>query len=171
MTDKARGRQVAIGDKGHPGAQQQREHTGVSAVVHTAGVGGRVVEHHHGDGGCGGKAQDHAARIGLAHMHGYHGEQQRRPNQVELLLDGKRPKMRKRRGVAQGVKVRNVLRNLPPVVKEQQRRQDVGTHLGEHHVVKDGAQRAGHHHDGHHGGEQAADAADPEALEVDAAGL
>ena len=120
MTDKARGRQVAVGDKGHPGAQQQREHAGVGAVVHAAGVGGGVVEHHHGDGGCGGKAQDHAARIGLAHVRGHHGEQQRRPNQIELLLDGERPKMRERRGVAQGVKVRNVLGNLPPIVKEQQ---------------------------------------------------
>lgn len=33
------------------------------------------------------------------------------------------------------------------------------------------AQRAGHHHDGHHGGDQATDAANPEALEVDASGL
>ena len=79
--------------------------------------------------------------------------------------------MRERRGVAQSIEVRDVLGNLPPVVEEQQRRQDVGAHLGEHHVVKDGAQRAGHHHDGHHGGDQATDAADPEALEVDAAGL
>lgn len=79
--------------------------------------------------------------------------------------------MRERRGVAQGVEVRDVLRDLPPVVEEQQRRQDVGTHLGEHHVVKDRAQRARHHHDGHYGGEQAADAANPEALEVDASGL
>ena len=104
-------------------------------------------------------------------MHGHHGKEQRRPNQVELLLDGERPKVRERRGIAQGVEVRDVLRNLPPVVEEQQRRQDVGTHLGEHYVVKDRAQRAGHHHDGHYGGEQAADAANPEALEVDASGL
>jgi hypothetical protein len=69
------------------------------------------------------------------------------------------------------IEVRDVLGNLPPVVEEQQRRQNVGAHLGEHHMVKDGAQRAGHHHDGRHGGEQAADTADPEALEVDAAGL
>ena len=104
-------------------------------------------------------------------MHGYHGKQQWRPNQVELFLDGERPKVRERRGVAQSIEVRDVLGNLPPVVEEQQRRQDVGAHLGEHHVVKDGAQRAGHHHDGHHGGDQATDAADPEAFEVDAAGL
>ena len=37
-------RQVAIGDKGHPGTQQQREHAGVGAVVHAAGVGDRVVK-------------------------------------------------------------------------------------------------------------------------------
>lgn len=164
-------RQVAIGDKGHPGTQQQREHAGVGAVVHAAGVGGGVVKHHHGEGRNRGKAQNHAARVGLARMHGYHGKQQWRPNQVELFLDGKRPKVRERRRVAQGIEVRDVLGNLPPVVEEQQRRQDVGAHLGEHHVVKDGAQRAGHHYDGHHGGEQAADTADPEALEVDAAGL
>lgn len=168
---EAHGRQIAIGDKGHPGAQQQREHTGVSAVVHAAGVGGGVVEHHHGDGGNRSQAQNHAARAGLAHAHGYHGKKQRGPNQVELLLDGERPKVCERRGVAQGVEVRDVLRDLPPVVEEQQRRQDVGTHLGEHHVVKDRAQRARHHHDGHYGGEQAADAANPEALEVDASGL
>ena len=104
-------------------------------------------------------------------MHGYHGKQQWRPNQVELFLDGERPKVRKRRGIAQGVEVRDVLHNLPPVVKEQQRRQNVGTHLGEHHVVKDGAQRAGHEHYRYHGGDQATDAANPEALKVDAAGL
>ena len=171
MADKARRRQVAVGDKGHPGAQQQREHAGVGAVVHAAGVGGGVVEHHHGDGGDGGEAQDHAARVGLAHVHRHHGEQQRRPNKIELFLDGKRPKVRERRGVAQGVKVRNVLHDLPPVIKEQQRRQDVGAHLGEHHMVKDSAQCAGHHHDGYHGGEQATDAADPEALEIDTTGL
>ena len=164
-------RQVAIGDKGHPGAQQQREHAGVGAVVHAAGVGGGVIEHHHGDGGDSSQAQNHAARVGLAHVHGYHSEQQRGPNQVELFLDGERPKVRKRRGVAQSIEVRDVLGNLPPVVEEQQRRQNVGAHLGEHHVVEDGAQRTGHHHDGHHGGDQATDAADPEALEVDAAGL
>lgn len=164
-------RQVAIGDKGHPGAQQQREDAGVGAVVHAAGVGGRVVEHHHGKGGYRCESQDHTARVGFAHMHGHHGKQQRWPNQVELFLDGERPKVRKRRGVAQGVEVRNVLHNLPPVVKEQQRRQNVGTHLGEHHVVEDGAQRTGYNHNGHHGGDQATDAADPEALEVDAAGL
>ena len=61
--------------------------------------------------------------------------------------------------------------NLPPVVEEQQRRQDVGAHLGEHHVVKDGAQRAGHEHYRYHGGDQATDAANPEALKIDAAGL
>ena len=104
-------------------------------------------------------------------MHGYHGKQQWRPNQVELFLDGKRPKVRERRGVAQGIEVRDVLGNLPPVVEEQQRRQDVGAHLGEHHVVKDGAQRAGHEHYRYHGGDQATDAANPEALKVDAAGL
>ena len=164
-------RQVAIGDKGHPGTQQQREHAGVGAVVHAAGVGARVVKHHHCEGGCRGKAQNHAARVGLAHMHGYHGKQQWRPNQVELFLDGKRPKVRERRGVAQSIEVRDVLGNLPPVVEEQQRRQDVGAHLGEHHVVKDGAQRAGHEHYRYHGGDQATDAANPEALEVDAAGL
>ena len=164
-------RQVAIGDKGHPGTQQQREHAGVGAVVHAAGVGGRVVKHHHGEGRYRGKAQNHAARVGFAHMHGYHGKQQWRPNQVELFLDGKRPKVRERRGVAQSIEVRGVLGNLPPVVEEQQRRQDVGAHLGEHHVVKDGAQRAGHEHYRCHGGDQATDAANPEALEVDAAGL
>ena len=115
-------RQVAIGDKGHPGTQQQREHAGVGAVVHAAGVGGRVVKHHHGEGRYRGKAQNHAARVGLAHMHGYHGKQQWRPNQVELFLDGKRPKVRERRGVAQSIEVRDVLGNLPPVVEEQQRR-------------------------------------------------
>ena len=164
-------RQVAIGDKGHPGTQQQREHAGVGAVVYAAGVGGRVVKRHHGEGRYRGKAQNHAARVGLAHMHGYHGKQQWRPNQVELFLDGKRPKVRERRGVAQSIEVRDVLGNLPPVVEEQQRRQDVGAHLGEHHVVKDGAQRAGHEHYRYHGGDQATDTADPEALEVDAAGL
>ena len=168
---EANRRQVAIGDKGHPGTQQQREHAGVGAVVHAAGVGGRVVKRHHGEGRYRGKAQNHAARVGLAHMHGYHGKQQRRPNQVELFLDGERPKVRERRGVAQSIEVRNVLGNLPPVVEEQQRRQDVGAHLGEHHVVKDGAQRASHHHNGYHGGDQATDAANPEALKVDAAGL
>ena len=164
-------RQVAIGDKGHPGAQQQREDAGVGAVVHAAGVGGRVVEHHHGKGGYRCESQDHTARVGFAHMHGHHGKQQRWPNQVELFLDGERPKVRKRRGVAQGVEVRDVLGNLPPVVEEQQRRQDVGAHLGEHHVVKDGAQRAGHEHYRYHGGDQATDAANPEALKVDATGL
>ena len=168
---EAHRRQVAIGDKGHPGTQQQREHAGVGAVVHAAGIGGGVVEHHHGDGGNRGKAQNHAARVGFAHMHGYHGKQQRRPDEVELLLDGKRPKVRERRGVAQGIEVRDVLGDLPPVVKEQQRRQDVGAHLGEHHVVKDCAQRASHEHYRYHGGDQAADTADPEALEVDASGL
>lgn len=54
-------------------------------------------------------------------------------NQVELFLDGKRPKVREWRGVAQSIEVRDVLGNLPPVVEEQQRRQDVGAHLGEHH--------------------------------------
>ena len=170
-TSETHRRQVAIGDKGHPGTQQQREHAGVGAVVHAAGVGGRVVKHHHGKGRYRGKAQNHAARVGLAHVHGYHSEQQRGPNQVELFLDGERPKVRKRRGVAQGVEVRDVLGNLPPVVKEQQRRQNVGTHLGEHHVVKDGAQHAGHEHYRYHGGDQATDAANPEALKVDAAGL
>ena len=170
-TSETHRRQVAIGDKGHPGTQQQREHTGVGAVVHAAGVGGGVIEHHHGEGRYRGKAQNHAARVGFAHMHGYHGKQQWRPNQVELFLDGKRPKVRERRGVAQSIEVRDVLGNLPPVVEEQQRRQDVGAHLGEHHVVEDGAQSTGHHHDGHHGGDQATDAADPEALEVDAVGL
>ena len=164
-------RQVAIGDKGHPGTQQQREHAGVGAVVQAAGVGGRVVKHHHGEGRYRGKAQNHAARVGLAHMHGYHGKQQWRPNQVELFLDGKRPKVRERRGVAQSIEVRDVLGNLPPVVEEQQRRQDVGAHLGEHHVVKDGTQRAGHEHYRYHGGDQATDAANPEALKVDVAGL
>jgi len=104
-------------------------------------------------------------------MHGYHGKQQWRPNQVELFLDGKRPKVRERRGVAQSIEVRDVLGNLPPVVEEQQRRQDIGAHLGEHHVVEDGAQSTGRYHDGHHGGDQATDAANPEALEVDASGL
>ena len=104
-------------------------------------------------------------------MHGYHGKQQWRPNQVELFLDGKRPEVRERRGVAQSIEVRDVLGNLPPVVEEQQRRQDVGAHLGEHHVVKDGAQRAGHEHYRYHGGDQATDTANPEALKVDAAGL
>ena len=104
-------------------------------------------------------------------MHGYHGKQQWRPNQVELFLDGKRPKVRERRGVAQSIEVRDVLGNLPPVVEEQQRRQDVGAHLGEHHVVKDSAQRAGYKHYRYHGGNQATDAANPEALEVDASGL
>ena len=163
--------QVAIGDKGHPGTQQQREHAGVGAVVHAAGVGGRVVKHHHGEGRYRGKAQNHAARVGLAHMHGYHGKQQWRPNQVELFLDGKRPKVRERRGVAQSIEVRDVLGNLPPVVEEQQRRQDVRAHLGEHHVVKDGAQCAGHEHYRYHGRDQATDAANPEALKVDTAGL
>lgn len=164
-------RQVAIGDKGHPGAQQQREDAGVGAVVHAAGVGGGVIEHHHGDGGDSSQSQNHAARVGLAHVHGYHSEQQRGPNQVELFLDGERPKVRKRRGIAQGIEVRDVLGNLPPVVEEQQRRQDVRAHLGEHHVVKDGAQRAGHEHYRYHGGDQATDATNPEALKVDTAGL
>ena len=168
---KTHRRQVAIGDKGHPGTQQQREHAGVGAVVHAAGIGGRVVKHRHGEGRYRGKAQNHAARVGLAHMHGYHGKQQWRPNQVELLLDGKRPKVRERRGVAQSIEVRDVLGNLPPVVEEQQRRQDVGAHLGEHHVVKDSAQRAGHEHYRYHGRDQATDAASPETLKVDATGL
>lgn len=38
-------------------------------------------------------------------------------------------------------------------------------------MVKDGTQRAGHEHYRYHGGDQATDAANPEALKVDAAGL
>ena len=117
---KAHGCQVTVGDKRHPCAQQQREHAGVGSVVHTAGVGGGIVERHHGNSRGGSQAKDHAACCGLTNMHGHHGKQQRGPNQIELFLDGKRPKVRERRGVAQGVEVRNVLQNLPPVVKEQQ---------------------------------------------------
>ena len=79
--------------------------------------------------------------------------------------------MRKRRGVAQGVEVRDVLRDLPPVVHKEKRGQYVRPHLGEHHVVKERAQHNGDHHKDANCGQQAPSAANPEGLKVNAPAL
>lgn len=58
------------------------------------------------------------------------------------------------------------MENLPPVVEEEERRHDVGAHLGEQRVVEQCAQRRHARDDHRDGGQQTARAAQVEALEV-----
>ena len=79
--------------------------------------------------------------------------------------------MRKRRGLAEGVEVRYVVQDLPPVVHEQQRRHHVGAHLGEQRMVEDRAEQADSQHGEHDGGNDAPHAPHPEILQADRAAV
>ena len=78
--------------------------------------------------------------------------------------------MREGRWVAQGVEVRNLVEDLPPVIDEQQRRQDIRTHLGEHHAVEKRAEHHRHRDQQADSRQETADAPQVEALEVDGLG-
>ena len=60
---------------------------------------------------------------------------------------------------------------LPPVVEEEQGRQDVGAHLREQGVVEQGAEHGRANDDEHDGGHEPPDAAQPEVRQVDLAGI
>lgn len=76
--------------------------------------------------------------------------------------------MRERGGQSDVLEVRCIIQDLPPVVDEEERRDDLRSHLGEQDMVEDGAERTcgcDHQYDGR---EQALHAPDVEVLEVDA---
>ena len=82
-----------------------------------------------------------------------HAKKQRDgPDEVELLLDGERPVMRQRGRRAECLEVRDVVEDLPPVVEEEQRRQDVRTHFREQCMVEDRAQQRRAEHGEHDNG-------------------
>ena len=66
-------------------------------------------------------------------------EQDRRPEQVELLFHGERPEMPERRRSADGLEVRVLVEDQVPVRDVRQRRGDVGAQA--RHLVRDGDQR------------------------------
>lgn len=163
-------RKVGMGNKGEPGAQEQREGARVRSVIHAARVHGGVVEQRHlqrGDAREGeGRAPD-APPVLSRVQRDHEGDG---PHQVKLHLDGERPKMRERGGIAHGVEVGLLVKDLPPVVHKECRGDDIGPHLGEHDVVEARAQRRRDHDDGDDGGHEALESAVPKALEVDAPG-
>ena len=154
-----------------PRADEQRAGARVGAVVDARGVFERVIEHPHERGGDDRQHDAATADDGLARAEAAHDEQQYGPDEVELLLDGERPEVRERGGVAERVEVREAAEDVPPVLEPEERGHDIGTQLGEQRVVEEHAERGDHHHDKHDGGKEAAHAAQPELREVDGAGL
>ena len=152
----------ALGDERQPCAQQHGERAGIGAVIDAARVG---------DGRYGGERHHNAAHPRALDAQLQHDEQEHRPHDVELLLDSERPEVRERRGIAECVEIRDILRDLPPVVEEEKRRQDIGPHLGEHHVVEDRAQNGNDDNERDRCGHKAPHAPHPEPLEVDSVGL
>ena len=152
-----------------PHAHEQAHRARVGAVVDAARVAMRVVEQRHLGARCNREHDRHGGDVLLLEPQLVHEDEREGPHEVELLLDREAPEVLERRGRTRGLEVRQVAEDLPPVVVEQQRRHDVGTHLVEQHVVEHGAERGRAHHRERNGRKQPAHAAHPEALERDAA--
>ena len=134
--------------KGQPGAQEQRERTGVGAIVDAAGILARTVEHCHGDGRGEREHQGEDAlqlagtAVAVEQEHEHDG-----PDDAELRVDAQVPQVGGGRRCTKRVEVGHVAQDVAQVLEEPQRGQEVGAQLGEQHVVEDDAE---HHHDEQH---------------------
>ncbi len=136
----------AVGQRGRPpeereqGAHEDRRDPGVGAVVEAARVLPGLVEDGHPHGRRRGHP-GHGQRDGTepapepAQQH----DEDQRPQQVELLLDGERPQVAQQQRTPELLEVRAVGRDEVPVGRVRQRRQDLRPQLGrlvaeeEHH--------------------------------------
>ncbi len=93
------------GAEGEPAAEQQAHRARVGAVVGAGGVLAGRVEHGHQHGGRDGAGDQQAADAAPGHAEAQQQDEQRRPDEVELPLDGERPVVGEGRGRARCVEV------------------------------------------------------------------
>ena len=79
--------------------------------------------------------------------------------------------MRQRGRRPQCLEIRDIVEDLPPVVEEEQRRQDIWPHLREQCMVEDRAEQCCAEHGEHNGGNDAAHTAQPEVCQADRAAV
>ena len=146
---------------------------GVRAEVDACGVGRRAVEQRHLD--CRGDAPDHgdpqeqpeATGIGAAEVE--HRQCDERPDQIELLLDGERPRVGERLRCPCRNEVIAADGDLPPIGEVEERREGVHAkvRIGPHRRHESHAQRGGDEHQ-EETGEEPPGPADPESGQLDA---
>ncbi len=168
--DRHRREGLVAGERhGQGRPDEEGEHPGVRAVVDAGriAVGDEEDAHLDGRGGSGREGEDdHGAPV----VQVLHGRQdQERPEQVELLLDGERPEMAQRRGRAELGEVRDVVEDEPPVAEVEDARRQIAAEGAQLAAIE---QRGPSHRDEQHyeeGREQSTGAADPELSQGDPA--
>ena len=154
-------------DKRQPCADEQRERARVGAVVHAARVARGVVHHDHAERRGAGQNQAETADAAVVDAGTVEPQHDERPDEIELLLDGERPEVQNRAGLRDGLEVRLLAEDIPPVGEPEQRGEQVGLELVEQALVQEERGERGHDDHERDGGEQAPHTADPEALKVD----
>ena len=158
-------------DERQKSADEQRERAGVGAVVNARRIGVRVEQQDHLKGRQHDEHDD-AFLHRRAFDASFHADEQGDwPDEVELLFDRERPIMRQRGRRSECLEIRDIVEDLPPVVEEEQRRQDIRPHLREQGMVEDRAQQRRSEHGEHNGGNDAAHAAQPEVRQADRAAV
>ena len=148
-------------------SDEEGEDPGVGPVVDPGGIAtGRVEDGHlDGRGGSQPQGQQHP---GPLHVDPAEPDQQdQRPDQVELLLDGQRPEVPERRRRTELGEVGDVLEDEPPVAGVEDPGQDIAAHGGELVPVEQGGPPDGHEHHHEEGRQQTSGPADPEVLQPD----
>ena len=97
------------------------------------------------------------------------GQDQERPDQVELLLDGQRPQVPERRGRAELGEVGDVVEDEPPVAEVEDPRRQVAAQGGQLAPVEQRGPAHGHEQHHEQGGQEPSGPPDPEVLQPDPA--
>ena len=160
------GRLRARPDHRERGTDQQAGRPGVGALIDPGRVEARLVEGEHGRGGGRGEAQRRQREPGqelrLAPDQEHPGQQQPRPDQVELLLHGERPEVVERLRRREPAEVGGVRPDQVPVAEVPGGGPDGSAQIGEPGPVRDRDPGRDHRQHDEQSGQQAAGAPQPE---------